>query len=93
MSLISARMKRFQSKMKELEWSHNFFHCKSMGIFSDSQGQLTSQSMVESGQISKSFETLWLSLLHAKINKIRSKMKALECSQHYKSIFQTLKGK
>ena len=26
-------MKKFQSKMKALEWSQHFFHCKSMGIF------------------------------------------------------------
>ena len=39
-----------------------------------------------------SSETLWLSLLSAKMKKIRSKMKALECSQHYKSNLQMLKG-
>ena len=33
-------------------------HCKSMGIFSDGQGQLTRQSMVGSGQISNSSETI-----------------------------------
>ena len=53
-----------------------FSHYKSMGIFSDAQGQLTLQSIVRPGRISNSFETLWLSSLTAK-------MKALECSQHY----------
>ena len=90
--LVSAKMKRFQSKTKALEWSQHLSHCKSMGIFSDGQGQLTPQSMVGSGQISNSFKTLWLSLLPAKIKKILTKMKALDCSQHYTFIFQMLKG-
>ena len=42
MSLFPARMK-IQSKMKALECSQHLFYCKSMGIFSDSQGQLTPQ--------------------------------------------------
>ena len=33
-----------------------------------------------------------MSLLPARIKKIQSKMKALEWSQHYSLIFQTLKG-
>ena len=33
MSLLPARMKMIQSKMKELEWSQHFSHYKSMGIF------------------------------------------------------------
>ena len=48
--------------MKALECSQDFSHYKSMGIFPGSQGQLTLQSMVGSGQISK---TLWLSSLPA----------------------------
>ena len=65
-----------------------------MGIFPDAQGQLTLQSRVGSGRIPNIFGTLWLSLLRVKM-KIRSKMKALECSQHilhYTSIFQMHKG-
>ena len=34
--------------MKELEWSQDFSHYKSMGIFQDAQGQLTPQSLVRS---------------------------------------------
>ena len=45
-SSLSARMKMIQSKMNELEWSQHFSHYKSMGIFSDTQGQLTPQSLV-----------------------------------------------
>ena len=36
--------------MKELEWSQDFSHYKSMGIFPDAQGQLTPQSLVRSGE-------------------------------------------
>ena len=81
-------MKKIQLKMKVLECSQDFSHYKSMGIFPDAQGQLTPQSRVRSGQISNSVETLWLSSLPTKM-KIRSKIEALECSQHYTSIFQT----
>ena len=76
----SARMKIIQSKMKVLEWSQHFSHYKSIGIFPDAQGQLTPQSFVRSGRISNLFDTLWFSLLPAKMKKIQSKMKALECS-------------
>ena len=69
--------------MKELECSQDFSHYKSMGIFSDAQGQLTPQSFVRSGRISNSFEMLWMFLSPAGMKKIRSKMKALEWSQHF----------
>ena len=49
MSLLPTRMKLIHTKMKELEWSQDFSHYKSMGIFQDAQGQLTPQSLVESG--------------------------------------------
>ena len=56
-----------------------------MGIFPDAQGQLTPQSLVRSGRISNSSEMLWMFLLHvpASMKKMRSKMKALEWSQHF----------
>ena len=82
MSFLPARM-RIKSKMKELECSQDFSHYKSMGIFSDAQGQLTPQSLVRSGQISNTSEILWMSSLPASMKKIRSKMKMLECSQHF----------
>ena len=90
---MPARMKKIPLKMKGLECSQDFSNYKSMGIFPDAQGQLTLQSMVGSGQISNSSKPVWLSLLPAKMKKIRSKMKALECSQHYTSNFQTHKGR
>ena len=64
-----------------------------MGIFTDAQGKLTPQSLVQSGRISNSSEMLWMSLLPASMKKIRSKMKALEWTQHYTAIFQTRKGR
>ena len=49
MSLLPARMRMINSKMKELECSQDFSHYKSIGIFLDTQGQLTQQSLVRSG--------------------------------------------
>ena len=83
MSSLLARMRLIKSKMKELECSQDFSHYKSMGIFPDAQGQLTPQSLVRSGRISNSSEMLWMFLLPASMKKIRSKMKALEWSQHF----------
>ena len=83
MSSLPAKMKMIHTKMKELECSQDFSHYKSMGIFQDAQGQLTPQSLVESGPNSNLSEILWLSSLPASMKKIRSKMKALACSQHF----------
>ena len=47
--------------------------------FSDAQGQLTPQSVVESHRNSNSSKLQWLFLLPARMKKIQSKMKALEC--------------
>ena len=92
LTLLSARMKKIYWKMKVLEWSQRFSHYKFMGIFRDAQGQLTHKSLVGSCRISNPFEILWLSLLPARMKKIQSKMKGLEWSQHYQSIFKMLKG-
>ena len=83
MSSLPARMKMIHTKMKMLECSQDFSHYKSMGISQDAQGQLTPQSLVESGPNSNLSEILWLSSLPASMKKIRSKMKALACSQHF----------
>ena len=83
MSLLPARMRMIESEMKELECSQDYSHYKSMGIFPDAQGQLTTQFLVRSGRISNSFQMLWMFSLPASMKKIRSKMKALECSQHF----------
>ena len=83
MSSLPTRMRMIDSKMKELECSQDFSHYKSMGIFPDAQWQLTPQSLVRSGRISNSSEMLWMFSLPTSMKKIRSKMKALECSQHF----------
>ena len=83
MSSVPARMRMIDSKMKELDYSQDFSHYKSMGIFPDAQGQLTPQSLVRSGRISNSSEMLWMLSLPASMTKIQSKMKALEYSQHF----------
>ena len=48
----------------------------------NTQGQITPQSEVGSGQNSNSSEMLWMSLLLPRINNIRIKIKALEWPQH-----------
>ena len=58
MSLLPARMRMIDSKMKVQECSQDFSHYKSMGIFPNAQGQLTPQSLVRSGRISNSSEML-----------------------------------
>ena len=83
MSSLPATMRMIDSKKKELECSQDFSHHKSMGIFPDAQGQLTPQSFNRSGQISNSSEMLWIFSLPASMKKIRSKMKALEWTQHF----------
>ena len=83
MSSLPARMRMIDSKMKELECSQDFSHCNSMGIFPEAQGQLTPQSLVRSGGILNSSEMLWMLSLPASMKKIRSKMKALEWTQHF----------
>ena len=47
MSSLPTRMELIHTKMKELEWSQDFSHYKSMGIFQDAQGQLTPQSLAQ----------------------------------------------
>ena len=50
--------------------------------FSNTQGQITLQSEVGSGQNLNSYEMLRMSLLLSRIEKIRIKMKAIEWPQH-----------
>ena len=92
MSSIPARMKKIQLKIKAHECSQDFSHYKSLGIFPDAQGQLTPQSLVRFGRISNSSGMLWMFSLPASMKKIRSKMKALEWSQHYTAIFSDAQG-
>ena len=93
MSSLPARMRSIKSKMKERECSQDFSHYKSMGIFSRRSRAANSAVL---GPIWPNFELvrdLMDVLITCGMKKIRSKMKALECSQHYTSIFQTRKGR
>ena len=67
MSSLPASMKWIRSRTK---WQQRFSHYKSMGIFSDAQGQLTSQFVVRSGWISNSSEFPCMSSLPASIKRI-----------------------
>ena len=73
MSSLPPSMKRIRSKTAEKMWWRSFPHYKSMGIFSDPQGQLTLLSVVRSGRISNSCKLLCMSSLPASIKRIRSK--------------------
>ena len=75
-------------KKKVLEGSQQISHCKSLLIFYDAQGKLTPQSEFDSTLNSNSSMLFWLSLLPARMKKIQSKMKALECSQECNTIHQ-----
>ena len=84
--LVACKNEDDSIKMKELEWSQHFSHYKSTGIFADVQGQLTPQSLFDSGRNSNLSEILYLFSLPVSM-KIRSKMKALECSQHFPYLY------
>ena len=58
LSSFPARMRMIDSKMKELEFSQDFSHYKSMGIFPDAKAQLNPQSLVRSDRIPNSSEML-----------------------------------
>ena len=91
--LVTCKNKKHLIKTQGARVFTIFSHYKSIRIFPDSQGQLTLQSMVGSGLISSSFETLWLSSCPANIKQIRSKMKALEWPQDDMLMFLVLKGR
>ena len=66
-----ARMRKIHSKMEMLEWPQQISHCKSMQIFYDALGKLTPQSGVGSTLNSNSSKLLRLSLLPARMKKIK----------------------
>ena len=51
--------------------------------FSDAQGQITLELVVVSGLNLNSSKLLCMSLLHARIKMIHTKIKVLEWSQHF----------
>ena len=85
-------MNQIQFKIKALECSQDFSHYKSMGIFPDAQRKLTAVH----GRIWSNFELVhdfMVVLITCKNEEDPIKMKALDCLQHYTSIFQTHKGR
>ena len=90
--LVTCKNEEDPSKNEGTRIITAFFHYKYMGIFPDVQGQLTLQYKVQSGLNSNPSEILWVPLLPARMKKVQSKMKALELSKHYLSIFKMLKG-
>ena len=64
---LPTRMKTIKAKMKVLECTQLFSHCKYMMICSDAQGKLTLQSEVGSGRNLNSSKLLRLPSLHARI--------------------------
>ena len=49
---VTCKYKKDPIKTAEEKWQHRFPHYKSMGYFSDAQGQLTPQAVVGSGRTS-----------------------------------------
>ena len=70
MSSLPATMKRIRSRTAEKKWRHPFSHYKPMGIFSDAQGQLTTQSVVQSSRNSNSSELSCMLSLPASMKRI-----------------------
>ena len=56
--LLICKNEEDQFKLKALEWSQQISHYKSMGTFTDAQGQLTPQTKIWSGRISNPSELL-----------------------------------
>ena len=56
LTLLPAKMKKIHWKMKVLEWSQCFSRYKSMGIFQNTQGQLTHKFLIGYCPISKVLE-------------------------------------
>ena len=70
---LPASMKRIRLRIAEKKWRHHFSQYKPMGIFSDFQGQLTLQSVVQSSRNSNLSELSCMSSLSASMKKIQMK--------------------
>ena len=83
MSSLPEKIKKIQSKMKVPEWPKHISHCKFIWLFQGcSRCSRVANSAVHYLTLPK-VETLWLSSLPARIEKIQSKMIALEWPQCY----------
>ena len=72
--LLISKIKEDLFKLKALERSQHLSHYKSIGIFPNTQGQLTPKSLVGSCRIANSSKLFCLSLLRERMKKIQSKM-------------------
>ena len=94
---LPASMKRIRLRTAEKKWRHHFSHYKPMGIFSDFQGQLTPQWVVQSSRNSNLSELSCMSSLPANMKRIRSRTvekKWRHHFSHYKpmGIFSDIQG-
>ena len=87
--LVTSKFDKDPIKNEQVSLETPFSHYKSMGKFSDAQGQLAPLSVVRSGRNSKSSKILCMSSLPASIKRIRSKTTEKRCRHrfpHYKSM-------
>ena len=70
---LPASVKRIRLRTAEKKWRHHFSNYKPMGIFSEFQGQLTPQSVVQSSRNSNLYELFCMSSLPASMKRIRWK--------------------
>ena len=70
---LPASMNRIRLRIAEKKWRHHFSHYKPMGIFSDFQGQLTLQSVVQSSRNSKLVRALMHVIIVCKCEKDQMK--------------------
>ena len=80
---LPASMKRIRLRTAEKKWKHHFSHYKPMGIFSDVQGQLTPQSVVQSSRNSNSSKLSCMSSLPASMKRIRWKTAEKKWRHHF----------
>ena len=83
MSLLPAKMKMIESKIKELEWSQHFFHYNSFGDISRRSRAANSPVLCP---ICPNFELIRdviVILVTCKFEEDPIKMKTLGCSQHF----------
>ena len=80
--------------MKVLEWSQQISHCKSMQIFYDAQGKLTTQSKVgfTLNLTHPSFMVVLVTVKNEEDPIKNEGARLLEWSQYYLLIFKMLKG-
>ena len=80
---LPASMKRIRLRTAEKKWRHHFSHYKHMGIISDFQGQLTLQSVVQSGGNLNLSELSCMSSLPAIMKRIRLKTAEKKWRHHF----------